>query len=133
MSILEQKPRPSGGNKRWIYLFWLLVPVLLWWALRDIRLVEIWATMRSLKLWQLFVLAVINAGIILLNGGRWWLILRTQGNPVPFIPVSGYRLISFGISYFTPGPQFGGEPAQIYYLQKRHGVPTTPAFSLRIA
>jgi hypothetical protein len=31
--------------------------------------------------------------------------------------------VAFGISYFTLGPQIGGELAQILFLQKRHKVP----------
>jgi len=27
------------------------------------------------------------------------------------------------VSYFTPGPQFGGEPLQVYLVQRHHGVP----------
>ncbi|HNS62738.1 MAG TPA: lysylphosphatidylglycerol synthase transmembrane domain-containing protein, partial [Anaerolineales bacterium] len=33
-----------------------------------------------------------------------------------------YRLSVFGLSYFTPGPQVGGEPLQIIYLQRNHGI-----------
>jgi uncharacterized protein (TIRG00374 family) len=33
-----------------------------------------------------------------------------------------FRLIGFGISYFTPGPQFGGEPAQILLLRKNYKI-----------
>jgi uncharacterized protein (TIRG00374 family) len=41
---------------------------------------------------------------------------------VPFLPLVGYRLSVFGLSYFTPGPQVGGEPLQVIYLQKNHGL-----------
>jgi glycosyltransferase 2 family protein len=36
-----------------------------------------------------------------------------------------YRLISFAVSYFTPGPQFGGEPLQVLALRQRHLIPGT--------
>jgi uncharacterized membrane protein YbhN (UPF0104 family) len=36
----------------------------------------------------------------------------------------GYNLIGFGLSYFTPGPQWGGEPVQIYLVKQRHEVST---------
>lgn len=41
---------------------------------------------------------------------------------MPFFPMVGYRLSVFGLSYFTPGPQVGGEPLQVIYLQKNHNV-----------
>ena len=31
------------------------------------------------------------------------------------------------MTYFTPGPQFGGEPLQVRLLQKRQNIPTTTA------
>lgn len=110
-------------------LVWGLVLLLLGWALRDIQFNEIWHTLTTLKRWQVLLLVLVNASIVLLNGARWWLILRTEGSGVPYLPVAGYRLISFGISYFTPGPQFGGEPAQVAYLQRRHQVAVSSALA----
>jgi uncharacterized protein (TIRG00374 family) len=78
---------------------------------------------------QILVLVALNAGIFMLVSGRWWLILRTQGYAVPYLSVLGYRLVAFGISYFTVGPQIGGEPAQVYYLQSRHAIPTSRALA----
>ena len=34
-----------------------------------------------------------------------------------------YRLAAFAMSYFTPGPHFGGEPLQVYLVTARQGVP----------
>jgi uncharacterized protein (TIRG00374 family) len=53
---------------------------------------------------------------------RWWIIVRAENRRVPFLPLTGYRLSAFGLSYFTPGPQVGGEPLQVIYLQKYHGL-----------
>jgi hypothetical protein len=53
---------------------------------------------------------------------RWWIIVRAENSSVPFLPLVGYRLSVFGLSYFTPGPQVGGEPLQVIYLQKNHGL-----------
>jgi len=78
---------------------------------------------------KILLLAVINASILLLVSGRWWLILRAQGYTVRYLSVAGYRLVAFGISYFTPGPQFGGEPAQVYYMRNRHDIPTSSALA----
>lgn len=112
---------------RWSRLLWLLAPLLLWWALREIRLADVWDALRQLDLGQILALVALNGGIILLMSSRWWLILRAQGYSVPYLLASAYRLVSFGISYFTPGPQFGGEPAQVYFLQKRHALPGAAA------
>jgi uncharacterized protein (TIRG00374 family) len=53
---------------------------------------------------------------------RWWIIVRAENRSVPFLPLVGYRLSVFGLSYFTPGPQVGGEPLQVIYLRKNHGL-----------
>ena len=40
-----------------------------------------------------------------------------------------YRLTSFAISYFTPGPHFGGEPYQVYATTQWHNVPLGTAIA----
>jgi hypothetical protein len=52
---------------------------------------------------------------------RWWLIVRAEAGNVPFVPLIAARLSAFGISYFTLGPQVGGEPFQILYLRRQQG------------
>jgi uncharacterized protein (TIRG00374 family) len=116
-------------NTPWLLLLWLLAPLLIWWAVRDIRLGEILAALSRLGAAQILTLVGLNGVVILLMAGRWWLILRAQGYAIPYLSVAGYRLVSFGISYFTPGPQFGGEPAQVHYLRTRHAISTTTALA----
>ena len=55
------------------------------------------------------------------------MILRPQGWEISLLSVIGYRLAGFGITYFTPGPQFGGEPAQVYLLKVKESIPVSPA------
>lgn len=109
--------------KRWggRAAFLLLLGALLYWALRNAPLAEILAILRQLTLAQLLWLAALNAVIFLLITARWWLILRAESPRVPFLPLVAYRLAAFGLSYFTPGPQVGGEPLQVLYLQRNYG------------
>lgn len=109
------------------YLIWLLALPVVWWALRSIPLEEIRLTLNRLMLWQVLALIGINLIILLLFTSRWWVVLRTLGYRLPLIPLVGYRLAGFGISYFTPGPQFGGEPLQIQFIRQNHAVPTPTA------
>ncbi len=111
------------------YLFWLVVPLLLWWALRNISLTEVGAVLRQLTLPQILALVTANIIALLLFNARWWIILRAQGYPVPYLTLAGYRLAAFGVSYFTPGPQFGGEPLQVYLTERNHHVPRATAIS----
>jgi glycosyltransferase 2 family protein len=103
-------------------LIYLVLIVLLYLALRNAPFTDIWNTLSQLRLWQIGVLFIINAGVIFAITARWWIIVRSEYRSMPFLPLVRYRLSTFGISYFTPGPQVGGEPLQIYYLQKNHGL-----------
>lgn len=108
---------------------WLLVPLLLWWALKDVPFGEIANTLGQLTVWQILALAGVNTCLMLALSGRWWLILRAQGYRIPYLTLSAYRLAAFSVAYFTPGPHFGGEPWQIFLPQQRHSVPGTVALA----
>jgi hypothetical protein len=58
---------------------------------------------------------------------RWWIIIRADNKRVPFLPLLGVRVSVFGVSYFTLGPQVGGEPLQVLALQRRYGLTYTHA------
>ncbi len=109
--------------KTWLLRGLILITLggLLYWALRNTPLTDILALLRQLTLAQIAWLLLLNAVIFLLITTRWWLILRAENPNVPFPPLVAYRLAAFGLSYFTPGPQVGGEPLQILYLQKNYG------------
>jgi len=101
---------------------YVVLGILLWWALRTVPLIEIWNTLTQLKLWQITVLFGLNVLVLLAMTARWWAILRAENPEIPFLQLVRYRLAVFGLSYFTPGPQVGGEPLQVIYLQRDHGV-----------
>ncbi len=112
-----------------IIVLWLLVGLLFWWAWRDISFAALAETFQRLSPFTLGVLFLINGAILLLFSSRWWLIVRALGHRIPYLALAKYRLAGFGMSYFTPGPQFGGEPLQVYFLRARHHVPTETALA----
>ncbi len=124
-NVLEKPDLKSLLKPR--YLIWLLFPSLVWLALKDVPLGEIARTLGSFNLPAFLILFALNGVILVLFSSRWWLILRDQGYPVPYRSLVGYRLAAFGVAYFTPGPQIGGEPLQVHLLQHRHRVPATTA------
>lgn len=95
---------------------------LLAWTFTHIRWQEVWGALRSLHGWQLAFLFVLNLCIVALFSARWWFLLRLQGFKVPFLTLAVYRLAGFGVSYLTPGPQFGGEGWLVVLLRRRHAV-----------
>jgi len=111
------------------YLLWLVVPLLFLWVLRSVPLEDSWTVLARIGLTQILILIVANVLVSLTLSGRWWLILRAQGHPISYLTVAGYRLAAFGVSYFTPGPQFGGEVIQVHLVQRRHQVARSTAIS----
>jgi uncharacterized protein (TIRG00374 family) len=111
-------------NQKWVIraLWFLILAALLYFALRNAPLTEIWDTLKRLQLWQIALILVLNALVLACMTARWWIILRAENPSLPFLPLIGYRLSVFGLSYFTPGPQVGGEPLQVLYLQRNHGL-----------
>lgn len=110
-------------------VFVISLAALLAWALRNAPLKEIWGVLRELEPLALLALVGVNIIILFLLASRWWLILRALGHRIPLPSLLGYRLAAFGISYFTPGPQFGGEPLQVFLLKDRHRLPSGLAIS----
>lgn len=103
-------------------LLYLALGGLLAYALRGVPLDSIRRALSALSLAQIGALLALNAAVILLMALRWWLVARAEAPGLPFLPLVGARLAVFGISYFTPGPQVGGEPLQILALQRGQGM-----------
>lgn len=114
----------SGNRPRVLrsVILYLVLITLIYFALRNAPFAEIWTALRQLQLSQIGILLAINAGVILAMTARWWIIVRAENPSIPFRPLIKYRLAVFGLSYFTPGPQVGGEPLQMYYLKHNHGL-----------
>jgi len=106
---------------------YLILFLLLWWVLRKAPLAEIWAAIRQLHAWQIFVLLILNAFFYILATLRWWIIIGSEHKHVPYWPLLGVRVSVFGVSYFTLGPQVGGEPLQVLALQRQYGLTYTRA------
>ncbi|HSL42150.1 MAG TPA: lysylphosphatidylglycerol synthase transmembrane domain-containing protein [Anaerolineales bacterium] len=115
-----EKGRSLGGIR--LLALYAVLAVLLYFALRNAPLVEIWSLITQLKLSQIGLLFFLNALVIAAMTARWWVIVRAENPGIPFLPLIRYRLAVFGLSYFTPGPQVGGEPLQVIYLQRNHGI-----------
>jgi uncharacterized protein (TIRG00374 family) len=111
------------------FVIYLLLIVLLYFALRNAPLTDIWKALRNLQIWQILILLGINAVIYLLITLRWWLIIRAEKKGISFFPLLATRVAVFGVSYFTLGPQVGGEPLQILYLERKYGLTYTRATS----
>ncbi len=115
------------GRAVWLALAWGTAVFLLWLALRQTNLAAIWSAISGLRLWQVAVLVAANLLILVLYAMRWRLSVSALGHNVGLGSLLAYRLAGFGVSYFTPGPQVGGEPLQAYLLSRRKGLDAGPA------
>ncbi|HEX9796914.1 MAG TPA: lysylphosphatidylglycerol synthase transmembrane domain-containing protein [Anaerolineales bacterium] len=106
-------------------ILWLLVVVLLALALRGVDWANLAALLSGLHPVEMGLILVVNAGVLLALSSRWWLVLRAQQVVVVYGWLSLYRLAGFAVSYFTPGPQFGGEPLLVQLLRQRHDLPAS--------
>ena len=122
----------TGVKGKYMFRTFAIYPVLiplLYFALRNAPLAEIWIAVRQLQHWQIAILIAINISIYLLITLRWWIIVRTGTKTISYFPLVLIRVAVFGISYFTLGPQIGGEPLQVLYLQRKYGMSYTHATS----
>ena len=109
-----------------IAIFWLIALALLFWSLRTVSLRDALDRLRLTPL-QIALFAVANLGAIAAFNLRWWIIVRALGYRIGFIRLLSYRLAAFSVTYFTPGPQFGGEPVQVVLLKRDTGMNTSAA------
>lgn len=130
-SSIEAKGIPNKRNSLRKGLLWLAVlavlAFLLWWAFHKAPLAEIWAAIRQLRGWQIAVILTLNGLFYMVATLRWWIIIRADNPHIPYFPLLAVRVSVFGVSYFTLGPQVGGEPLQVLALQKRYGLTYTHA------
>jgi len=104
-----------------------VLAVLLYFALRNAPLAELWNTLRQLRPWQIVILIGLNLFIYALITLRWWIIVRAENKLVAYFPLLLVRVAVFGVSYFTFGPHVGGEPLQVFYLQRKYKLTFTHA------
>jgi uncharacterized protein (TIRG00374 family) len=117
------------NQRQWLLrtLAALILGGLLYWALKNAPLTEIWVTVSRLQFWQIAILLLLNALLYILFTLRWWIIVQAEARRVAFWPLLAVRVAVFGVSYFTLGPQVGGEPLQVLSLQREYGLSYTRA------
>jgi hypothetical protein len=94
-------------------------------------LTKAWVTLRSVTAVEAAVLVLLNAVIVVVLAFRGFVVLRGLGCRVPLIHWIQARQLGFLISVTTPGPQLGGEPAQVLALEQC-GVERVRALSVTV-
>lgn len=107
-------------------LLWLAALGLSAWTLAQLPLAEISHSITALNTWQWIFWLGLNALIILVLGLRWKILTQALATPVNLLKLLCIRQAGQAVSFITPGPQFGGEPLQVYWLYK-YGLPLRKA------
>jgi len=108
-------------------LLWCVALALAAWTLRQLPLADIGASVRGLSVLDTAMWLLLNVAVMVLSTARWQAFAHMLGNRVALWPLLLIRMAGQTVSFLTPGPQFGGEPLQIYWLWKRHSVPVHKA------
>jgi uncharacterized protein (TIRG00374 family) len=127
VAVVKEKTKSLRAIR--LFAVYSTLAALLYFALRHAPLTEIWDAIHQLQSWQILMLVVINITIYMLVTLRWWIIIRAERKTIAFLPLVLVRVAVFGVSYFTLGPQVGGEPLQVLYLQRKYGMTYTRATS----
>lgn len=104
-------------------LLWLCAFALLTWVLRDLPVAQMWSALLALSAWQWSLWFLLNAAVVALSTARWRVLGNAMAACYGFMELVLIRLAGQTVSFLTPGPQFGGEPLQVYWLYKRHTQP----------
>lgn len=101
-----------------VWLLWILAFILAGWILSQLPLATLLPTLRSLSAAQWGLWFGINATVILVLTLRWKAFTDLLGLQLGFWQVLLIRQGGQAISFITPGPQFGGEPLQLYWMHQ---------------
>ena len=104
-------------------LLWFAAFALAAWTLRQLPLADIGSSLRELSSLQWAMWLVLNGVVMALSTARWRSFARMLGDRLALWPLLLNRMAGQTVSFLTPGPQFGGEPLQIYWLCRQHAVP----------
>ncbi len=118
---MDSAPRPSKGRVPWSGLAGVAVSVaLLWWALRDVSLAEIWHQIRGVDPVWLTVTIVLATATFPLRTIRWRYLLRLEGEALPLVPLWHATAIGFMANNLLPAR--AGEVARAYAARRLTGV-----------
>lgn len=100
-------------------LLWLSAAGLCGWIISQLPFATLANTLQQLTPAQWLLWLVLNLGIVLVAGLRWWLLAQSMQLSLRLPQLLLLRQAGQAVSFLTPGPQFGSEPLQILWLYQR--------------
>lgn len=108
-------------------VLWLVALGLAGWMLSQTPFAAAEQALRGLGPGQWLAWLAVNVGIALAGASRWHLFTRCLGVAVTLSQLLKIRQAGQAVSFLTPGPQFGGEPLQVFWLHRRYRAPLPAA------
>jgi len=121
-SGLVQKSRVTRKN-RLSPLLWILALALAGWTLRQLPLHDIASRLALLSMQDWLLWSLVNIVILYLAVKRWHLLGQALQASLSLVSLFRLRQAGSTVSFLTPGPHFGGEPLQLYWLHRHFGTP----------
>ncbi|MCJ7708080.1 MAG: flippase-like domain-containing protein, partial [Anaerolineales bacterium] len=118
---------PGGGLKRWQFWLGLVISAsLLWWALRGLRLGDLWASIRGANYWWLIPGVAVYFLAVWARAWRWHYLLR----PLKQIPTTKmFPIVAIGYMGNNVYPARAGELLRAYILRRREGIPISASLA----
>ncbi len=107
---------------------WISALALAGWLIRDLPFNDILDSVKSLSMRQWFYWSILNLFIIFIFVWRWMALTKGLDLNLNFLNLLFLRQAGQSVSFITPGPQFGGEPLQIFLLYKRFNISPGDSF-----
>ena len=112
-------------NRRKLFFLtvWLVGCSLVFFTVRELPLAGILERLGEISPLRLVGLLAINSLILFLSVKRWQILAQAFDIQLSLAHLFKVRQAGNTISFVTPGPQFGGEPLQLYWLSQSHEIP----------
>lgn len=123
----------KNRRTRWNYLtliLWFLAFGLAGWTLSKLPLDKI-ASQLGLLSWHGWLLWIfVNIAILYLGVKRWHVLGLALTSPISLSRLFRLRQAGSAISFITPGPHFGGEPLQLFWMRSHFNIPMHRAVAM---
>ena len=103
-------------------LIWFSAVVLLILTVRELPISDMLQRIYAISFSAWITLFFVNLVILFLAVKRWQILSKTFDIEISFARLFIIRQAGSTFSFVTPGPQFGGEPLQAYWLYRDQGM-----------
>ena len=103
-------------------LIWFSAVVLLILTIRELPISDMLQRIYAIPFSTWIILFCVNLVILFLAVKRWQILSNTFDIEISFARLFIIRQAGSTFSFVTPGPQFGGEPLQAYWLYRDQGM-----------